>query len=289
MPTRLHIGGVPEHFNLPWSIAVEKDAFGEAKIDVAWTYFSGGTGAMTKALASGDLDMAILLTEGYVSAIAQGLTAKIVKVYIDTPLIWGIHSASPNVHSVEDCSPRNYAISRMGSGSHLMAMIHAQQLGIPVSEEQLKIVNTLDGAIDSLVKQETQLFYWEKYMTRPFVEKGLVKKVGEFSAPWSSFLVVATEESLAKNGESIKKVLDIMNARCAAFASNAEASKMVSHVFHMSLEEADAWLQRTQWNNGYDISRTQLENAQKALEKIGITTSHVDFSKYLASWMGISY
>lgn len=289
MPTRLHIGGVPEHFNLPWSIAVEKDAFGEAKIDVAWTYFSGGTGAMTKALASGDLDMAILLTEGYVSAIAQGLTAKIVKVYIDTPLIWGIHSASPNVHSVEECSPRNYAISRMGSGSHLMAMIHAQQLGIPVADEQLKIVNTLDGAIDSLVKQETQLFYWEKYMTRPFVEKGLVKKVGEFSAPWSSFLVVATEESLAKNGESIKKVLDIMNARCAAFATNPDASKMVSQVFHMSLEEADAWLQRTQWNNGYDISRSQLENAQHALEKIGIATSHVQFQNHLADWMGLVY
>lgn len=285
MPTRLHIGGVPEHFNLPWSIAVEKDAFGQAKIDVAWTYFSGGTGAMTKALASGDLDLAILLTEGYVSAVAQGLTAKVVKVYIDTPLIWGIHTASPNVHSVQDSSPRNYAISRMGSGSHLMAMIHAQQLGIPVSNDQLKIVNTLDGAIDSLVKEETQLFYWEKYMTRPFVEKGLVKKVGEFSAPWSSFLVVATEESLAKNGESIKKMLDIMNERCISFSSNPDAAHMVSHVFHMSHEEASAWLQRTQWNDGYKISRSQLENAQHALEKINIPSSHISFEQCLASWM----
>jgi sulfonate transport system substrate-binding protein len=285
MPKRIHIGGVPEHFNLPWTQAVEKDAFGEHRIDVAWTYFSGGTGAMTKALASGDLDMAILLTEGYVSAIAQGLKAKIVKVYIETPLVWGIHTAQPNVHSVTDIQAPNYAISRLGSGSHLMAMIHAHQLGRTVLLEQLIAVQSLDGAIESLKKKETDLFYWEKFMTRPFVKKGWVQKIGEFSAPWSSFLIVASEDALNHSSDAIHSVLKIMNERCIDFQKNKTAAEQVSQVFHMTLEEARQWLDSTKWNNGFDVQEAQLLHAYQALESIGAVQSKLHFPSFCAPWV----
>jgi sulfonate transport system substrate-binding protein len=287
MPPRIHIGGVPEHFNLPWTQAVEKDAFGEHRIDVAWTYFSGGTGAMTKALASGDLDMAILLTEGYVSAIAQGLKAKIVKVYIETPLVWGIHTALPNVHSVLDIENPRYAISRLGSGSHLMAMIHAHQLGRTVPNEQLVSVQSLDGAITALVDGQADLFYWEKFMTRPFVKKGLVQKIDEFSAPWSSFLIVASEEALEQFPESIHTVLSIMNQRCIDFQKSEMAAAQVSQVFHMTLEEAQQWLASTKWNNGFHVPEEQLVEAHKALVSIGTPHHLLPFKAYCAPWVNI--
>ena len=64
----------------PWSIAKQKGAFAAAGIELEYTDYPGGTGAMTKALNENALDVAILLTEGCVKDIATGGTHKIVAV-----------------------------------------------------------------------------------------------------------------------------------------------------------------------------------------------------------------
>ena len=82
MYTVINIGGVPEHFNLPWKLANDYGLFKKSNVDFNWQFYSAGTGAMVKALEANELDVAILLTEGAVSAIIKGLKAKIVKQYI---------------------------------------------------------------------------------------------------------------------------------------------------------------------------------------------------------------
>jgi len=94
--TTLRIGGVPEHFNLPIHLAMERKLFETRGVAVEWTTFKGGTGQMTKALADGEVDMCILLTEGIVSSIVKGNTAKIISEYVTTPLTWGVHTGAKN-------------------------------------------------------------------------------------------------------------------------------------------------------------------------------------------------
>ena len=154
--TTIRLGGVPEHFNLPILLAKERGAFEQINIDLQWTYYPGGTGAMTKALAEGELDMAILLTEGYIAAVNKGLQAKVVKVYIDSPLVWGIYTGVGSAtKSLYDHHPKHYAISRYGSGSHLMALIHAEQRGETIAETDFVIINSLENAVVSLSTNET--------------------------------------------------------------------------------------------------------------------------------------
>ena len=64
----------------PWYIAKQKGAFAAAGIELEYTDYPGGTGAMTKALNDNALDVAILLTEGCVKDIATGGAHKIVAV-----------------------------------------------------------------------------------------------------------------------------------------------------------------------------------------------------------------
>ena len=85
--TKVRIGGVPEHFNLPWHLAMEKGKFAELGIEVEWISFPGGTGAMTRALREGTVDICILLTEGIISDILKGNPSKIISQYIKTPLV----------------------------------------------------------------------------------------------------------------------------------------------------------------------------------------------------------
>ena len=40
----VRIIGVPEHFNLPWHLAMEEGAFAERGIDLIWTDVPEGTG-----------------------------------------------------------------------------------------------------------------------------------------------------------------------------------------------------------------------------------------------------
>jgi sulfonate transport system substrate-binding protein len=273
----LKIGGVPEHFNLPILMAIENNEFRQYGADLQWTYYPGGTGAMTKALADGELDLAILLTEGFVSAAHSGLSARIVKVYIDSPLVWGIHSgATSHTQSIYDTTPKKYAISRYGSGSHLMAMIHAEQRGEKIEDKDFVIINSLEGAIASLTKNETQVFYWEKMMTKKHVESGEVKLIGEFSAPWSSFLIVATERSLSAKKDEIHKALDLINKASADFKNNIYAPAELQKRFQMSNTDISNWMGSTVWNVDFTIRKKGLENAIEALSKINGKPLEVD-------------
>jgi hypothetical protein len=65
----LKVGGVPEHFNLPWRLAIEEGSFNNIGLRMHWSDMSGGTGQMIRGLEPGSLDIAILLTEGITKAI----------------------------------------------------------------------------------------------------------------------------------------------------------------------------------------------------------------------------
>lgn len=277
MSNNICIGGVTEHFNLPWNLAVEQGKFAQAGVDLNWKFFPGGTGVMTEALRTGELDLAILLTEGFISAASKGLQAKIVKEYITSPLGWGIFTAAnSSFHSVYSRQPKKYAISKLGSGSHLMAMVHAEQRGEKVNPEDLIEVRSIDGAIESLLKNETQIFYWEKYMTKEHVLSGKLRMIGEFSAPWSSMLVIASNEALQTKREVIKKVLHVINTESAAFVSSPETVPLLCQRFKLSEADAYTWLLSTIWSSDYSIRLRGLENAKQALIKIDSATTLLD-------------
>ncbi len=273
----IKIGGVTEHFNLPWNLAVEQNKFTEAGVDLNWKFFPGGTGVMTEALKTGELDLAILLTEGFVSAAGKGLKAKVVKEYITSPLGWGIFTgAKSRFYSVYNRLPKKYAISKLGSGSHLMAMIHAEQRGELIKPADLVEVKSIDGAMQSLTDNETQIFYWEKYMTKGFVENGTVRMIGEFSAPWSSMLIIASDEALAQKRDAIDKVLKVINTESARFVSSPDSVQALCERFKLSKEDASTWLLSTVWSCDYSVSLLGLENAKQALLKIGSVKADLD-------------
>ncbi len=284
--SHIRIGGVPEHFNLPWQLAAEHDIFSTEGIDLAWTMYAGGTGAMTKALDNGELDIAILLTEGFISAANQGLKAKVAKVYIESPLVWGIYTGTNSkIKTVFGNRKSQYAISRFGSGSHLMAMIHANQQGKLLTEKDFSVVNSLYGAAESLVKNETQLFYWEKFMTRPYVKSGELNLIGEFSAPWSSFLIIASDAVVKSKPEVVQRLLQVMNAELISFKQDNSSVIHIRKKFDMSMTEARNWIKNTQWNYDYNMEEQSLINSRDALSSIAMCNPKLKVEKLCAPWL----
>ena len=269
----IRLGGVPEHFNLPIHLAIENGEFSSRGIDLQWTTFKGGTGQMTKALREKEIDACVLLTEGIIKDIIGGNASKLISIYVTTPLCWGIHTGASNtLDNYKDIFTKNYAISRFGSGSHLMPIVDANTKGHKISEEQFKIIKNLDGALASLSSVETDVFYWEKFTTKPFVDNGTLRRVGEFYTPWPCFVIAATDDVLERNPEGIIRMLRTIHDSCDRFMQNETAIDMVSSRYEQKLEDVERWYHATEWAIHGWVSNKMLSSVLYNLQLAGIVS-----------------
>jgi sulfonate transport system substrate-binding protein len=237
MATKLRVGGVPEHFNAPWHIAKSKGLFSGIGLDVDWTDYPGGTGAMAKALNEDELDVAVILTEGCVKDIATGGKHKIIAVYVQSPLCWGIHTGAgqADVQEVKDLDGKVFAVSRMTSGSHLMAVVLAEKMGWDTKALKYEIVNNLDGAKEALTKATSHGFLWEKFTTKPHVDSGVLRRVGEIPTPWPCFVVAVRNEVIESSGGKLKEMMDVLGGVCREFKADASSSAYIAKEYGLKV------------------------------------------------------
>jgi len=246
--TTIRVGGVPEHFNLPIHLAIEKGEFEQRGINVDWTTFKGGTGQMTKALRADEVDVCIVLTEGIIADIIKGNPSKIISNYVNTALTWGIHTGAKNeLNSYDQIFKKQYAISRFGSGSHLMAIVNANSEGFELEEEQFTIIKNLDGALDSLSKLETDVFFWEKFTTKPYVDNGQLKRIGEYMTPWPCFVIAATDKIINDKPNELIRLLRTIHDSSDKFMQSSNAIKLVSERYEQKLKDVERWYHSTEW------------------------------------------
>ena len=271
----LKIAGVPEHFNLPWHLAIENKEFEAKNIDLQWTDVPEGTGKMCQMLRNGETDIAVILTEGIVKDIVAGNPSKIVQVYVDSPLIWGIHvAAKSGYNTLGDIENTKVAISRLGSGSQLMAYVNANNQGWKTDNLQFEIVNTIDGAVEALSNGTADYFMWERFMTKPLVDKGIFRKIADCPTPWPCFVIAVRNEVLENNPEAIQQILHIINKMTTSFKSISGIDSILAFEYHQKINDIQEWLSLTEWSQR-QLSPEMLNNIQnqllelKIIDKIG--------------------
>lgn len=258
---KIRIGGVPEHYNYPIHLAKEKGMFEAKGIDLQWTDFGGGTGQMTKALREDEIDVCILLTEGVITDIIRGNPAKIISDYVTTPLTWGIHSSAKNsIEYYNEIFDKQYAISRFGSGSHLMAIVDAESKGHKLSKDQFTVIKDIEGARESLGKMETDVFYWEKYTTKPYVDSGEFKRIGEYNTPWPCFVIAATDRILKQHPDSIIRMLRVIHDICDTFMQTTEYLPDVAEKYGQRLKDIERWYNSVEWAIHGWVSDKMIDN-----------------------------
>jgi sulfonate transport system substrate-binding protein len=269
--TTLKVGGVPEHFNYPWYITLKNKEYNKHYINLRWQDFPGGTGQMCKALRKGEVDIAIVLTEGIIKDIAEGNPSKIVQTYVNSPLIWGIHvSASSAFKNIKDLENTTIAISRFGSGSHLMAIVNANNQNWDVKKLQFKVVGDLQGAIDALSNGEADYFMWEHFTTKPLVDNGTFRRIDDCLTPWPCFVVAVRNEVLENNFEEVKKVLDIINTESKDFKNIDNIDKILAKRYKQQIDDIQKWLKITEWNDGKPITKNLITRIQNKMVKFNV-------------------
>jgi len=244
----VRIAGVPEHFNLPWHLCIENGEFEEVGIDLQWTDVPEGTGKMCQLLRDNETDIAVILTEGIVKDIVGGNPSSIIQTYVESPLIWGIHVAAESQYqTLSDLENTKVAISRYGSGSHLMAYVNAQNQHWNTENLQFEVVNNIDGAVKALTHGKADYFMWERFMTQPLVDKGVFRRIADCPTPWPCFVIAVRNEFLESNRQTIALLLEIINNTTIEFKEIPSIDRTLATKYNQKLDDIQTWLSLTKW------------------------------------------
>lgn len=130
IPLKYHlkVGGVPEHFNTPWVLALERGLFKEVGVNVEWVECKEGTGAMITALKTGACDIVIALQEGLVADIANGSDIKLLGTMVESQLCWAVSTGIDL-----SCLISSYFFFLVASFRLFVCDLHALRLSVVVA------------------------------------------------------------------------------------------------------------------------------------------------------------
>lgn len=267
----LKIGGVPEHFNYPWYLTLKSKEYAKFNINLRWEDYPGGTGQMATALREGKVDIAIILTEGIIKDIGIGNPSKIVQTYVKSPLIWGIHVGfNSKFTQTNQLEKGIIAISRYGSGSHLMAIVHAFNNGWNIDKLQFKVVDDMQGGIKAVSNGEADYFMWEHFTTKPFVDNNTLRRIGNCPTPWPCFVIAVRNEILENYPQEIRAILQTINQKNSIFKELPNIPQILAKRYRQKLEDVQHWLSITAWENKTSISLNMIEEIQDRLVEFNI-------------------
>ena len=259
--------------NLPWRQAIERGWFAKAGLRVEWRDEPGGTGALVAALNAGEIDAATILTEGAVAGIVAGGSFRLVALWLASPLEWGIHTRGGAARELREFTRPRYAVSRLGSGSHLMAFLLEASEGRRAEPDQFVVVGNLDGARAALRDRRADLFLLERYMTSPLVRAGEFNRIGSIPTPWPSFAAAAAQPSDPRVAPALRVAL-------------AQAHRMkpadISAAFGLTANEAKDWLATVTWGSDQPISPATIDAVQRALHDVGAIAATIPTSRIIA-------
>jgi ABC-type nitrate/sulfonate/bicarbonate transport system substrate-binding protein len=229
---------------------------------------------MLADLVAGSLDLAILLTEGAALGLARGFPIVGVSLYTLSPLIWGVHTAPESrFGDLSALDGARFAISRPGSGSHLMSLALALDRGWSVAAQRFVVVGDLDGAIAAFREDRVDVFLWERFTTEPAVEAGSLRRIGDFVAPWPAWTLCARGAIWEQRRSEVMQLFAEVTSAAARLKRDGGSAGLIARRYGLRASAVEAWLGRTEWVDGPVAPEAALSAAQQMLEAAGVIGS----------------
>ncbi|GBL48762.1 hypothetical protein ACI3LY_000952 [Candidozyma auris] len=281
----LKVAYIPEHFSTPLFFAKDNGYYSKAGVDVEFVPVIEGSGRLIKLLNEGMVDVAIGLTEAFVSDIGKGNNKiNVVGTYVESPLCWAISSGKnrDEITKAEDLAGKKIGVSRIGSGSYVMSYVLGLQLKFPTPYfSDFPVLSNFKNLRDAVNQKyvdedgkavDADAFMWEHFTSKRYYDSGEIKKIGEIYTPWPSWVVTARKET---DKEQVRKFLDAVREGIAYFLENPDAAvKHISTHLDYSADDAREWLKTVKFNE--QIGKKEIDwervvsNTTKVLKTAGV-------------------
>ncbi|KAG4432786.1 hypothetical protein IFR05_011722 [Cadophora sp. M221] len=272
----LRIGFVPEHFSTPLHYA--QKYFG---LNAELIPFPSGTGHMITSLRSGEIDIGIGLTEGWVAGLGKEDVEgdggyRIVGTYVETPLCWAISTGSKReINTVADLKNGKIGVSRIGSGSYVMGFVLADQNNwlSPSSPNPFQVIplQTFEKLRSGVNDSTVDFFMWEHFTSKRYYDNGEIKRVGEIYTPWSSWKIVAAT-SIEKGDGRLEDLFEKLDQGVKYFERHQDESvEYISTALDYSEEDAREWLKTVEFTKGTKgVDLGVIRKTVEILKKAGV-------------------
>ncbi|POR36763.1 Uncharacterized protein TPAR_03057 [Tolypocladium paradoxum] len=278
----LRIGFVPEHFSTPLHFAQKHYA-----LDATLIPFPSGTGHMVTALRAGDIDVGIGLMEAWIAGLGkEGIEGdggyRLVGTYVETPLCWAISTGAkrPEITSVDSLKGGKIGVSRIGSGSHVMGFVLADQHGWLSSSTQQPyadtvVLNTFEKLRGAVNSGAADFFMWEHFTSKKHFDAGEIRRVGDIYTPWSSWKIVASTALAPRHGSvdaRVKHLFAALDRGVRHFNENQEeAVQYISSRLGYTEPDARAWLKTVEFPAKTEgVKPEVVSNCVAILRKAGV-------------------
>ncbi|PWY79621.1 uracil-DNA glycosylase [Aspergillus heteromorphus CBS 117.55] len=277
---------------------------------------------MITSLREKEIDIGIGLTEGWVAGLAGKQQAqkdpaeggyKVVGHWVDTPLRWAIVTGREreDIQSVADLKDKRVGVSRLGSGSHIMSFVLAQQQGwqsdslstVPLGPFQAlrNGVTGSDPAQPELPPNPTaEFFMWEHFTTKPYFHpteekpQPPLKKIGEIYTPWPSWMVVASTSTFSNvevNGK-LEQLLKFLDQGVKDFQADLPQVVQLLGTGELGCtygeEDATEWLKDVRFTGEVrGVQRAIIEGVVDVLKVAGVIDTSMSNDEAVARVVGI--
>ena len=277
-----------EHFSTPLEFAKKYH-----DLDAQLIPYPSGTGHMVTALQSGEIDIGVGLTEGWIAALGKAQAAqqnagfRVVGTYVETSLCWAISTGAQRdeLNSVKDLQGKTVGVSRIGSGSYVMSYVLADEQGwLDNSSDKspfpVEPLNTFEKLRNGVNDGTVDFFMWEHFTSKKYYDNGEIKRIGEIYTPWSSWKIVAKSSSLDSSYLALEldHVLQQINSGIKYFEEHKEeAVEYISTALDYSEGDAREWLKTVRFAKDVrSVDRGVVDKTVTVLQKAGVLTENVD-------------
>ena len=181
--------------------------------------------------------------------------------------------------SIDDLKGKKVAISRYGSGSHLMAYLNAENNNWNIEKDlKFEVVKNLEGAVEALTNKTADYFLWEKFTTKPLVDSNVFRRIGDYPSPWPCFVIAGRKEFLEENEEGTRDILDVINRTTIKFKDIPNIDKTIANRYGQKLEDVKQWLEITEWSQGL-IDEETIIRVQDKLKALDIISNKIAYNQ----------
>jgi len=146
-----------------------------------------------------------------------------------------------------------------------------------------EIVGNLDGGIKALTNGTADYFLWEHFTTKPWVDNGTFRRVGDCPSPWPCFMIAVRNDVLESNFDDIKNVLRVINSKMKSLSTHAKKQRFIdlfAQRYNLNKEDIKNWLIITEWNQGKPISKTLIKTIQNKLLELSVIEKTIDVESF---------
>ena len=141
-----------------------------------------------------------------------------------------------------------------------------------------EVIKDLDGAVEGLTNDIADYFMWEKFTTKPLVDDGTFRRIGNCPSPWPCFVIEVRTEFLEQNKDDVKTILNIINKTTSEFKDIPSIDKTIANRYGQKLEDVQEWLSLTEWSQN-TIDANTINNVQEKLLALDIIPEKWDYNK----------